>query len=333
MRKLLLFLTCLLSLSLVLPIVAQDDTGEDGEYDCATLEINGQIDDWYNDYIGDRGEFEVSQATGAAQALADRIDELVAACEGAPDPSLGEDDEATGEGDNSGEPVEQTGIGTFDAPFIIQAPGIVGINILDVEEGILPADEFLAESGITGIDTIAANEEYLLIYLNFSCQGGISESCNISEGAFRVAGDLMVEYVPTLPEFEDYLPTSNPLLGGSERSGAIPFVVNQDDTSLRLVYYPEGNAGDDGVVGYYFDAQGRANSFEVRTTTAELIIRNAPQGSPVAVLRSSQVATASGRNEEGTWIYVDAPEGTGWVSADFLTSDSDLATLAVIESE
>jgi|GEM_PF-4540475 len=333
MRKLLLFLLCL---SLVLPIVAQDDTGEEEaqEFDCATLAINDQIDDWYNEYLGDRGEFEVSQATDAAQALADQIDALVAACSDAPNPSLGEDDETeTVDSEESGEPVEQTGLGTFDAPFIIQAPGVIGITQVDVVEGILPASDFLIEAGVTSVSTITEDQEYLVVYVSVTCLGGLSENCNINTDAFRAVGDLMTVYEPTLSEFEDYFPRSNPLTGGSERSGAIPFLIDKADTSLRLIYYPEGNAREDGAIGYYFDAQGRANSFEVRATTAELIIRNAPEGSAVSVLRSGQIATASGRNEDASWIYIDAPEGSGWVSADFLTSDSDLMTLAVIEVE
>lgn len=318
MRKLSLLLFLILSVSILSPVLAQD--GE--EFDCTTPGINRQVDMWYNNYLGARGEFEVSQALEAAQDLADSIANLTETCGFVAD--AGPEEE-----------VPQTGLGTLDDPFIIQAPGVVGDATIDVTEGVRPADDLLIEAGINGVENISAEEEYFVVYLTLSCRLGSTGGCQRGDDAFRVVGDMGIFYEPTLDQYDLYLPGSVPINGGSQRAGAIPFLVDKDDTSLRLVYFPNGNALDTNADAYFYDAQGRANSFEVRSTTAELIVRNAPRsnGAPVGVLRSSQVGIANGRTEDGAWISIEAPEGTGWVSADFLTSDSDLESLSVIRQE
>ncbi|GAB5492580.1 MAG: hypothetical protein Phog2KO_27950 [Phototrophicaceae bacterium] len=312
MRKLLFLLIFVGMLS---PVLAQDEE----EFDCTTPGINRQVDLWYNDYLGARGEFEVSQALEAAQVLADDIANLTETCGFIA--SAGPEEE-----------VPQTGIGTLDDPFIIQAPGVVGDTTIDISEGLRPADDLLIAEGINGIENISNEQEYVVVYFTLSCRLGAPSACERGDDAFRLIGDMGILYEPTVDQFDLYLAGSVPINGGSQRAGALPFLVDRNDTTLRLVYYPEGNALDSNPQAFYFDAQGRANSFEVRSTTAELIVRNAPSssGAPVGVLRSSQVATANGQSEDGEWISIEAPEGTGWVSADFLTSDSDLESLSVI---
>lgn len=318
MRKLGLLLVLLLTMGVWSSVLAQD--GE--EFDCTTPGINRQVDMWYNNYLGARGEFEVSQALEAAQELADNVANLTETCGFIA--SAGPEEE-----------VPQTGLGTLDDPFIIQAPGVVGDTTIDVTEGVRPADDVLIEAGINGVENISADEEYTIVYLTLSCRLGSTSGCLRGDDAFRLVGDMGVLYEPTLDQYDLYLPGSVPINGGAQRAGAIPFLIDRDDTSLRLVYFPDGNALDTNAQAYYFDAQGRANSFEVRSTTAELIVRNAPRsnGAPVGVLRSGQVGIANGRTEDGAWISIEAPEGTGWVSADFLTSDSDLESLSVIRQQ
>lgn len=312
MRKLLFLL---IFVGILSPVLAQDED----EFDCTTPGINRQVDLWYNDYLGARGEFEVSQALEAAQVLADDIANLTETCGFVA--SAGPEEE-----------VPQTGIGTIDDPFIIQAPGVVGDTTIDISEGLRPADDLLIAEGINGIENISNEQEYVVVYFTLSCRLGAPSACERGDDAFRLIGDMGILYEPTVDQFDLYLAGSVPINGGSQRAGALPFLVDRNDTTLRLVYYPEGNALDSNPQAFYFDAQGRANSFEVRSTTAELIVRNAPSssGAPVGVLRSSQVATANGQSEDGEWISIEAPEGTGWVSADFVTSDSDLESLSVI---
>ena len=325
MRKILLSLICILGIGVV-PLVAQDDTVTEAiplevNYDCTTTGINRQADMWYNDYVVARGELEPEQAMLATQELADNLAELTAAC--------------TAEAEAEPEEVmPQTGLGTIDVPYIIQAPGVVGDTTIDITRSILPANDVLAETGVPGADVIPEGQEYFLLNLTAICREGSTNGCRIGDNAFRVIGDLGTLYAPTLSQIDHYFPGHVPMLAGSERSGVIPFLVNEDDTSLRLAYFPNGDGHENNALAYYFDAQGSPNSFEVRATTSELIIRNRPvNGAPISVLRGGQIAQASGRNVDGTWIYIEAPEGTGWVSADFLTSDSSLETLSVLDEE
>lgn len=318
MRKLLLLLIFVTSFGVFSPVLAQD--GE--QFDCTTPGINRQVDMWYNEYLGARGEFEVSQALEAAQALSDNVADLTETCGFIA--SAGPEEE-----------IPQTGLGTLDDPFIIQAAGVVGDTTIDISEGLRPADDVLIEAGINGVENISPDQEYFVVYLTLSCRLGATSACERGDDAFRVVGDMGVLYEPTLDQYDLYLPGSVPINGGSQRAGAIPFLIDRDDTTLRLVYFPDGNALATNAQASYFDAQGRANSFEVRSTTAELIVRNAPRsnGSPIGVLRSGQIGIANGRTEDGAWVSIEAPEGTGWVSAQFLTSDSDLESLSVIRQE
>ncbi len=322
MRKSLLLMILLI---LIVPVMAQDEEAtEEAEtiqidYDCTTVGINRQVDAWYNEYLGERGEFETEQAIGAAQELADNLENLAAAC------SV----EMNAEPE---EVVPQTGLGTIDAPYIIQAPGVVGDTTIDITQSILPANDFLLEAEVSGADIVLDGEEYFLVSLTVTCRDGAKNGCLIGDNAFRVIGDMGTLYAPALSQIDDYFPGPVPMIGGRERSGVIPFSVNADDTSLRLVYFPNGDGHEDNSLAYYFNAQGSANAFDVSPTTSELIIRNAPvNGSPIGVLRGGQTAQADGRNADGTWIHVIAPEATGWVSADFIESESNLDSLSVLD--
>ncbi|MGJ3238808.1 MAG: hypothetical protein ACFE0Q_08900 [Anaerolineae bacterium] len=326
MRTLWIVLIVMLA-GVLLPLSAQDDEAPEASeeapartFDCAVNAVNLQMDTWYNEYIASRGEVDAEEALASARTFADNIAELTAFCT----------TEAEADGDE--ETIEQTGIGTIDAPFVIGAPGIVGDTTIDITRSILPANEFLEEQGITIVPATIEGREYFLVEVTVTCREGSTIGCRITPDSFRVIGDLGELYLPTLSEYDDYLPAPGTMLGGSERSGALPFLVDQADTSLRLVYFPNGDALETNTLAYYYDAQGTANSFEVTTTTRELIIRNAPvNGAPVGVLRSSQVATAIGRNVDSTWIRIEAPEGSGWVSADFIDTESDLESLSVID--
>ncbi|MGB7337545.1 MAG: hypothetical protein WBC91_01540 [Phototrophicaceae bacterium] len=316
----------ILSMGLLVPVSAQDSedaevTPEPTVYDCSTIAINRQVDAWYNTYIADRGEFEEAQAIAAAQILSDSLADLTNFCN-------------TIEDAEPEEVVIQTGIGTVDAPFIIQAAGIVGDTTLDITQSILPANDDIIATGIGGADIIPEGLEYLLLRVTVSCRDGAPNGCRITPESFRVVGDEGILYAPTLSQIDDYFPSSRAVPAGTEREGVLPFLVGIDDTSLKLVYFPNGDALQSNALAYYFTAQGSPNAFEVTSTTSELLIRSRPvNGAPVGVLRSGQVATANGRNADGTWISIEAPEGTGWVSADFVASETDLSTLSVIEPE
>lgn len=313
MRKLLLLLALLI---LVIPVAAQDD--EAVNFDCTTRGMNQEVDAWYNRYIASRGEFDTQQALGATETLADNIASLMVFC----------DAESTGDG---GEEVEQTGIGTFDSPYLGLAPGVVGDTTIDFEGSILPANSVLDEAGISGVNAIPDDQVYFLVYLRINCGRNTTTGCNMNQDSFRVIGDEGVSYIPTLSEFDDYLPARITLQSGGQRSGAIPFLISASDSNLKLVYYPDADALDAFANAYYFYAEGGGDSVEVRTTIDQLRIREAPvDGAPFAVLRNGETAQADGRNSDGSWIHIIAPRGTGWVASEFLETDGDFLSLSIL---
>jgi hypothetical protein len=303
---------------LLVAVLAQ----ESSEFDCSPLGMNRQIDSWYNDYLNDRGEVDVQQSVEALNTLNSNIDALLAAC------GVALDAEATIEA------IVQTGIGSLDAPYVAKAPATVGDTTLTVVNVIRPADEILSEAGLL-LAPAPAGQHYVLVYLEMSCAQFSASGCDISNNAFRLYGTLGVYYLPMLHEFDDYFPENSPIVGGGIRTGAIPFLVNADDENLLLAYYQFGDAVNPSASPRYFVTEGVRSGIEVSSATSELLIRSAPNrgAAPLGALRAGQTATALGRNEDGSWIYIQAPEATGWVSAAFLETDADLMTLEVVEGE
>lgn len=302
---------------LLVSTLAQEAT----EYDCSSQGVNRQIDSWYNDYLNDRGEVDAQQAIEAADTLNNNIAAMLEVCG------------LTLNAESTEELVVQTGIGSIDAPYIPKAPATVGDTTLMVVNEIRPANDILSEAGLTLTST--TNQEYVLVYLEMSCAQFSGSGCDISNDAFRLIGSMGTPYLPTLANFEDYFPTGSPVVGGGSRTGAIPFLVNSEDTALLLAYYVNGDASNPNAVPRYFVVEGVTSGIEVSPSTSELLIRSAPNrgAAPLGALRAGQVAIALGRNEDGSWIYVEAPEATGWVAAEFLETEADLMSLEVVEGE
>jgi hypothetical protein len=308
----------LLLLGLLLgSVLAQEST----QYDCTPLGMNRQIDSWYNDYLNDRGEVDVQQAVDAVNTLNSNIDALLAAC------GVSLNAEATSE------VIAQTGLGSIDDPYIAKAPATIGNTTLTVVNQIRPANDLLMETD-TILTPPAEGEEYVVVYLEMTCAAG-STGCDISNDAFRLVGTMGTLYYPTLGNFEENLTESRAVPGGSSRTGALSFLVDSADERLLLAYYVDGDASQPNARPRYFITEGVRSGVEVSPITSELLIRNAPnQGAaPLGALRSGQVAIALGRNEDASWIYIEAPEATGWVAAEFIETEADLMSLEVVEGE
>lgn len=316
MRKIMIFIMLMMGI-MVLPTTAQSEN-----FDCSTNGVNFQIDVWYNEYIGSRGEFETDQALEAAAEFAANVQELTEACGFVATTTEAVD-------------AEQTGIGTEDEPFVVLAPAVIGDTTITITNDIRPANQTLVDAGVNDASNVTEPDELFLVFLQVDCRQGSSGGCNISDRAFRLIGDLGRVYEPTLDQYNLYLPGSVPIVGGSSRTGGIPFRIDSADTNLRLIYYPDANPLEVNAEAYYLIAQGTADSFEITSTTAELLIRNRPSsgGAPLGAFRTGQVGIASGRTADGSWIFVEAPEGTGWVSADFVDSEMDLESLPVLEPD
>lgn len=301
------------------PIQAQED------FDCTAGGINRQVDTWYNDFLADRSEVEADTSLEAAALLQSQLDDLLTACEFAA--------EEAGEAID----VEQTGDGAQGNPFVVQAPGTVGDTTLTITLDVRPASDLLSDAGVTGVSSPPVGQEYVVIFVTAQCSQASAGGCVISDDAFRLVSDGGdgISYAPSVDQFDEYFPTSRTMIAGTERTGGIPFLIGENDVDLRLVYYPEGDALQPDAQGFYFSAQGTTQGIAVTTTTSELIIRNRPNSgaAPVGVLRSAQTGDAIGRTEDGTWIYVVAPEGDGWASAEFLTGESDLASLQILAED
>ncbi|MEL6308658.1 MAG: hypothetical protein AAFV98_05115 [Chloroflexota bacterium] len=317
-RVFLLSIICLLGIVLM-PVQAQDD------FDCTAGGINRQIDTWYNDFLSDRSEVEAGTSLEAAATLQAQIDDLLTACEFAT-----EEAEAL-------EEIVQIGDGAQGNPFVIQAPGTVGDTTLTITLDVRPASDLLSEAGVSGVSTPPLGQEYVVIFVTAQCSQASSGGCIISDDAFRLVSDSGdgISYAPSVDQYDDYFPTSRSMIAGTERTGGIPFLVDESASDLRLVYYPEGNALDPAAQGFYYAAQGTTTDFEVTTTTSQLIVRNRPDsgGAPVAAFRSGQTGVAVGRTEDSAWIYVVVPEGDGWASAEFITSERDLESLQILTED
>lgn len=290
--------------------------------DCSTVGVNRQIDIWYNDYLGARGEFDTTQALDAAAALNAQVADLLASCGFVAE--MSDDSNA-----------EQTGIGTRDDPFVVRAPGVVGSTTITITGEVRPAADLLSEAGVNNVQNIPDDQEYIVVFLEISCQQGAANTCEIGDDAFRLTSDQGNIYEPTLDQYELYLPRSVSLGGGLNRTGAIPFLINADEMNVVLIYYPNEDPLNPQAEVAYFVAQGTADTVEVQSTTPELIIRNRPVAgsAPVGVFRRGQSAVALGRTEDGAWIYVEAPEGSGWVSAEFVESEVDLGSLRTVAED
>lgn len=299
----------------VLPIVAQE-----GTTDCSPLEVNRQIDTWYNNYLGQRGEVDAQEALGAANEFSTNIEGLVTAC---------------GLVEAAGEEavIEQTGLGTFESPYVVGAPAVAGDSTVTITEVLRPADEVLDEDGAL-LTLPPAGQEYIIVYMDITCASFSAAGCYISLDSFRLKGSLGVVYYAMVEGYSEYLPEGSPMVGGSTRSGGVPFLINSNDSNLLLSYYPEGNASEPTADPAYFLAQeGELTGVEVSAMVDALPIRVAPDATSTAVgeLALGGTAIAIARNVDGTWIKIQTPTAAGWVGIETIQTLGDLMSLPVSE--
>lgn len=83
-------------------------------------------------------------------------------------------------------------------------------------------------------------------------------------------------------------------------------------------------------------------TYQLRPGTAALNIRPGPATThvpPIGLVRSGEVVVARGQTFDGTWVWVEAPAGRGWIAAAYLvaageqriTRESAVARLGLVE--
>jgi hypothetical protein len=288
--------------------------------DCNADSLNRQIDSLYNEFLGARSEVDLQDSIEAASEFTAQVEQLLDLC----GLSLGEDSNI-----NS----EQTGLGTEDEPYVVRAAGVADFVSIRVTDDIRPADDILIEESVFPAN-VPEDMEFFITFLEFNCGTSASDACFMDEDAFRLIGDMGIIYEPAKLRYSAYLPESRKINGGGQRTGAIPFMVNVEDKNFRLVYYPNADAktGASGEV-FYFHAQGTQDTMEVFSKNPELLVRKGPGSDYTAIgaFRRGQTGIATGRSTDGQWIFVNTPEVSGWVSADYVRSDDDIGNLTVLE--
>jgi hypothetical protein len=314
MRKISIISMLLLLAFVNFPAVASEPV------DCSALAVNRQVDSWYNQFLASRSEVDYQTSMSAAADFTSNVESLLDTC----GLVLGEDGEV-----NS----EQTGVGTVDDPFIVRSAATVDFVTIRIISEQRPADELLLDEGIMPAN-IGDDMEFFITYLEFNCATSAPGGCSMDEDSFRLVGDMGILYQATVAQYSAYLPESRNVIGGGQRIGGIPFMVNKADTNFRLVYYPNGDANTVFTENFaYFHAQGTQDTMEIFSSNPELLVRRGPGSEYIAIgaFRRGQTAVATGRSTDGQWIRLDAPEVSGWVSAAFVTSREDIGNLTVVK--
>jgi len=288
--------------------------------DCSADSVNRQIDSWYNDFLSSRSEVDKQASMQAASAFTDHVNTLLDVC-------------GLVLGDNGELNAAQTGAGTFDDPYLARAEATVDVATLRVMGELRPADDLLTEEKVLPAN-VPSDMEFFITFLEFNCSVATPNGCPMDEDTFRLVGDMGIIYEPAKLQYSAYLPESRNVIGGGQRTGGIPFMVKKADTNFRLIYYPKGNADTAFSEDFaYFHAQGTQDTMEVYSSNPELLVRKGPGSNYTAIgaFRRGQRAVATGRSTDGQWIRIDAPEVSGWVSAQYVTSHEDIGNLTVVE--
>jgi hypothetical protein len=290
--------------------------------DCSAFAVNRQIDSWYNQFLGTRSEIDPQASMKAASDFSTNVEGLLDIC----GLVIGEG----GELDSA-----QTGIGTVDSPFVVRANATMDFVSIRVTGSMRPADDLLIEEGAFPAN-IPTDMHFFITFLEFNCGTAAPGGCFMDQDSFRLIGDMGILYEPAVLPYSAYLPESRHVIGGGQRTGGIPFMVNQADTNFRLVYYPNGDADTAFTEQFfYLHAQGTQDTMEVYSSNPELLVRRGPGSDYTAIgaFRRGQTAIATGRSTDGQWIRVDTPEFSGWVSASYVTSHDDIGNLTVVKFE
>jgi hypothetical protein len=190
----------------------------------------------------------------------------------------------------------------------------------------------IAQADCPAIVTAALNtaaEACVQLGRDQACYGNVmleaSPHAGVSRFSFEQTGDLVdVTDLETLRLNSMSLEDSTWGIALMKIQANIP---DESPENVTLVMFGNVNINNDsrGIVEVPMTATGNVN-VRLRPRTDENNI--------IASLTREQSVIAIGRLADGTWIQIelegDAQE-SGWVSADFLTSDEDVNTLTVVE--
>jgi hypothetical protein len=220
---------------------------------------------------------------------------------------------------------ESPGSGTLSDPYSFGTYGATGYGFdLRVIGLLRPADTIIRSNNMFN-DRPGEGEMYVIVNLELKCDDNFNGRCEANWLDFELTGDSGTIYSVASVVYDDRFDVST--FGGGSGQGGLPFLVRADDTNLRLIY--RQNMFDDEIV--VFSAEPSVdNGIEISSNT-NINVRSGPStNSPVvASLNASTTVIAFGRNSDGTWLQI--PDG--WVFAELVTTDGDIQSLPVTQSE
>jgi len=214
---------------------------------------------------------------------------------------------------------KSTGTGTLQDPYTFGTAGNTDEGFeIQITGLIRPADTIIRNENRFN-DRPGGNEVYIILELTIMCDESFSGRCETNYFDFELVGSAGTIYKPASVVYDDRLDVA--LFAGGTGTGSLPFLINADDTDLKLLY--RSNMFRDEFVAYEA-TPSLANGIEI-TSNADINVRSGPGTNfPVSGnLSSGSTAIAFGRNSNGTWLQIQ----NGWVFAELVTTSNDVNSL------
>lgn len=306
MKKSVGFLFAMLIWIAVMPAVAQDDGS------CEAESIVERVDSIYTEYQAIRTTDDSLTAFNDVENYYNSLGDILDECRNIVELA------ASG--------VIEVGSGTFDDPYAFDYFGDTGRGyLLKVSRIIRPADQYISRYD----DRASEGWEYVAFVIDVQCVSPSENFCEIDYGDFEMVGDNGVVYgYGYRGSSSSSLDTK--LLAGGEDSGSVFFLVESDDSKLRLVFSPGYSSNF--VIYSGEPAPGQIVEEPVDdtvtiTSTTNINVRSGPgtSHSIVGSFRNGEQATAVGRNTAGTWVQMQS----GWVFAQLVRVDGNIMSLSI----
>jgi hypothetical protein len=315
----------LMGMVLVVPTAAQGR--------CDDTAINDRMDTLIATYLTERTQ----DALGAAQDLQAGIAELTVDCPSA------QSAETTTLVNNSitvqatPTPLPQpTPTAEAQAASAVVAAGETGDSgqgfTVQVTGLVRPANDVMESQSRFNPEPVSG-EEYVVVVVVVECV----TTCDVDSFDFALTGDSGAVYSGARAYYENRLNVR-----GAGGTGDLPFLIRADETNLRLLYLADRL--NDEVVAYEV---GEPRGV-ITVASPEAVVTSTPEGG-VEVIANTNLNIRSGpgtryridgsvpaespliaygRSEDSTWLRVVQ----GWVFAELVTTDTDVADLPVVDS-
>lgn len=302
MKKIAIFSFLVLLTFALMPITAQND-------DCDAESIAARVDEAYDSYAGNRDLEDANTALADVESLQETLADITVECS-----------DALAIGSSSG---TDGGSGTLIDPFTFNQFADSGDGIFVRVTGLIrPADRTIRNENMFN-DRPEDGEEWVIVFVDVRCAESRTETCELNNYNFDLSGDNGIIYEGSFVVYDDILDIN--VRPGREGSGGLPFLIEDDDTNLALIFYPESRFFSDGET--YYSAEPSAEDGITIISTSGINVRGGPSTGfgVVDSLQSGDQVIAFGRNEDGTWVQIQS----GWVFAELVDVSGDVMELPI----